>query len=197
MTPTAALQPLGININLTILQMIIECDFTNASDFVRERVVFMTEMKLMADSENRLFSVGWDEPQTIASLFKLKRAMHDSEFRIHLDREGLLVTMVRCLGIRWSFFFISIDWRQGKHIYSKICVIQRNFRRRFMHRRLSIDMVFSKAATAQKVLKDRLHHDVLWMIVLHCCRRTKPCLQQPPDGPLRWVKPQGHGQILA
>ena len=81
--------------------MIIECEFTNATDFVREHVVFLTGMKLMMDSSNhRLFSVCWDNPFTLVSLFKLKRAMHDSEFRIHLDRDGLLITMVRCLDIR-------------------------------------------------------------------------------------------------
>jgi len=180
--------------------MIIECEFTNASDFVREQVVFVTGMQLMIDSANRLFSVWWDESLILASLFKLKIAMHDSDFRIHLDRDGLLITMARCLGVRWTFFFVSINWRLGESIHFKIRQIQRAFRRRFMRRRLGVDMVFSNALFARGVLMGRgLNGDVVDVIISYYCTPATQCrhLQKPPDRPLRWVKPQSHGQIFA
>jgi hypothetical protein len=176
--------------------MIIECEFTNATNFVRERVVFLTGMKIMIDSEHRLFGVSWDgsKDQPTASLTKLHKAMHDSEFRIHLDREGFLVTMARCLGARWTVWYISIDWRPEERIYSKICVLQRAFRRRFMLRRLCIDRVFSKTAAACEMLKGRLHDDVLCMIVAYCMHIP---LQNPPYSPLSWIKRESDGQIFA
>jgi hypothetical protein len=182
--------------------MIIECEFTNASDFVRERVVFVTGMQLMVDSANRLFSVWWDDPLILASLFKLKIAMHDPEFGIYLERDGWLITMARCLGVRWTFFFISINWRQGERIHLKIRQVQRAFRRRFMRRRLGVDMVFSKALSAQRVLLTRgLNDDVVWVILSYyftpANRPYHGDLQKPPDRPLRWVKPQCHCQIFA
>ena len=177
--------------------MIIECEFTNATNFVRERVVFLTGMKFMIDSDNRLFAVSWDESkdQPTASLTKLHRTMHDSEFRIHLDREGFLVTMARCLGARWTVWFISINWWQGERMYSKLCLIQRAFRRRFMRRRLGIDRVFSKAAAACEMLKGRLHDDVLQMVVSYCTA-IDPCSQLTQHSPLRWIKSKGGGQIF-
>ena len=180
--------------------MIIECEFTNSSDSVRERVVFVTGMQLMIDSENRLFSVWWDDPLILASLFKLKIAMHDPEFGIYLERDGLLITMARCLGMRWTFFFISINWRLGERIHFKIRQIQRAFRRRFMHRRLGVDMVFSKALLARRVLKRRgLNDDVADVIISYYLTPVirHSGLQKPPDRPLRWVKPECHGQIFA
>ena len=65
--------------------MIIECEFTNATNFVRERVVFLTDFQIMIESENLIYAVYWDG--YFASIAKLNQAMHDSEFRIHLDRE--------------------------------------------------------------------------------------------------------------
>ncbi len=178
--------------------MIIECEFTNASDFVRERVVFVTGMRLMIDGGNRLFSVWWDDPLILASLFKLKIAMHDPEFGIYLERDGWLITMARCLGVRWTFFFISINWRQGERIHLKIRQVQRAFRRRFMHRRLGVDMVFSNALFARGVLMGRgLNGDVVDMIILYYCtpaiRQHHSVLQTHS---LKWVKPQCHGQIF-
>ncbi len=182
--------------------MIIECEFTNASDFVRERVVFLTGMRLMIDSGNRLFSVWWDDPLILASLFRLKIAMHDPEFGIYLERDGWLITMARCLGVHWTFFFISINWRQGESIHLKIRQVQRAFRRRFMRRRLGIDMVFSNALLAQRVLLTRgLNDDVVGVIISYYCTlafHQRHCnLEQPLGRPVRWVKPRSHDQILA
>ena len=173
--------------------MIIECEFTNASDSVRERVVFVTGMQLMIDSGNRLFSVWWDDPLILASLFKLKIAMHDPEFKIYLERDGLLITMARCLGMRWTFYTISINWRLGERIHFNICQIQRAFRRRFMRRRLVVDMVFSKALFARGVLMRRgLNADVADMIISYYCTPAirHSGLEKPSDRPLRWVKPE-------
>ena len=98
--------------------MLIECSFTNASEFVRERVLFLPGMRIMIDSDNRLFAVGWDESpnQPTASLARLHRAMHDSEFRIHLDRDGWLITMARCPPLQWVIWFIAVDEQQGHRI---------------------------------------------------------------------------------
>jgi hypothetical protein len=174
--------------------MIIECEFTNASDFVREKVSFLTQMSLMIDSDNQLFWIWWDDPLTIVSLFRLKKVMHDSEYRIHLDREGLLITMARCLDVRWTFFFISINWRQGERICLKIRQIQRAFRRRFMRRRLCVDKIFSKIVAVKKILKHRLHDDVVQMILLHYIgikRNSFPHLENS----IKWVKSPRDGQI--
>ena len=176
--------------------MLIECSFTNASEFVRERVVFLTGMRIMIDSDNRLFAVSWDESpnQPAASIGRLHRAMHDSEFRIHLDRDGLLITMARCLPLQWIIWFISVDELQGHGIYSKICILQRAFRRRFMRRRLRVDMVFSKASAARMSLANRLHGDVMGMVIFYC---TEIQFQKrSPDSPLRWNKPIRDGGIF-
>ena len=173
--------------------MLIECEFTNATDFVRERVVFLVGMKLMIDSNNRLFVINWEHDQEEISIPRLHRAMHDSEFRIHLDRDGLLITMAVRLE-RWSIWFIAISWQQGDFIYPKICIIRRAIRRWVMRKRLRIDRVFSKAAAAHRSLKNILNQDVLHMIVSRCIE-IKPRQQQYPENLLKWVKPQRDGQI--
>ena len=93
--------------------MLIECEFTNATDFVRERVTLLTGMRLLIDHSGLLYAVSWDEAkhQPAASIAKLHRAIHDSEFRIHLDREGYFITLARCLGAHWTIWFIGVDWR--------------------------------------------------------------------------------------
>jgi hypothetical protein len=174
-------------------RMLIECEFTNATDFVRERVVFLVGMKLMIDSNNRLFAINWEHDREEISLPRLHRAMHDSAFRIHLDRDGLLITMAVRLE-RWSIWFIAISWQQGDFIYPKICIIRRAIRRWVMRKRLRIDRVFSKAAAAQRSLKNILNQDVLHMIVSRCIE-MKPRQQQYPENLLKWVKPQRDGQI--
>ncbi len=168
--------------------MLIECSFTNASDSVRERVVFLTGMKIMIDDKNRLFAVTWDESkdQPTASLTKLHAAMHDSEFRIHLDRDGLLITMARCVPGRWMVWMIMVNERHGIRIYSKICILQRAFRRRFMRRRLGADLVFSKAVAARGLLVNRLDMDVLGLILSYC---LCPVIRTSPDSLLKWNKP--------
>ena len=175
---------------LVCIGMIISCEFTNATDFVRERVVFVVGMQLMIDSENRLFSVNWEHDKEDIS--RLHRAMHDPEFRIHLDRDGLLITMAVRLE-RWSIFFIAISWRQGDFIYPKLCIIRRAIRRWVMRKRLCIDRVFSKVAAAQRVLKNRLNQDVMHMVVLYCIQQD--CQQPYKDNLLEWVKPQRDGYI--
>ena len=176
--------------------MLIECSFTNASDFARERVVFLPGMRIMIDSDNRLFAVTWDESkdQPPASLANLHNAMHDSEFRIPLDRDGLLITMVRRPPVLWIVWFIMVDERQGNHIYSKIRVLQRAFRHRFMRRRLRVDMVFSKAAAARRLLANRLHGDVMGMIISYCSEIQ--FRKRSPDSPLRWNKSIRDGGIF-
>jgi hypothetical protein len=176
--------------------MLIECSFTNASDFARERVVFLPGMRIMIDSDNRLFAVTWDESpnQPAASLARLHTAMHDSEFRIHLDRDGWLITMARCPPLQWIIWFIGLNKWQGHHIYSKICILQRAFRRRFMRRRLCVDMVFSKAAAARRSLANRLHGDVMGMIISYCTEIQ--FRKRSPDSPLRWNKPIRDGGIF-
>ena len=144
---------------------------------------------------NRIFTVWWDNTKTAESVVKLHRAMHDPEFRICLDRDGWSIMMARCLDERWTFWFISINRPRGARFYSKLCLIQRAFRRRFMRRRLGVDRVFSKAAAACEMLKGRLHDDVLQMIVSYCTA-IDPCSQQPPDSPIIWVKPERDGQIF-
>jgi hypothetical protein len=57
--------------------MIIECEFTNASDFARERVTLLTGMRLLIDHKGLLYAVSWDESknQPDSSIAKLNRAM--------------------------------------------------------------------------------------------------------------------------
>ena len=188
--------------------MIIECEFTNATDFVRERVVFFTGLQIMIDSDNLIYSVSWDEGkiQPAASIAKLKRAMHDSEFRIHLDREGHFMTLARCLGINWTIWFIRVDWRPRNRIYFKLCILQRLFRRRVMLRRLSIDKIFSRAAASYRRLMNGLHGngDVVMMIIQHFLfivnnnntKSIEELHRLSPDSPLQWIKPHSDGQIF-
>jgi hypothetical protein len=172
--------------------MIIECEFTNATDFVRERVVFLTGMKLMIDSNGKLFAVCWEDYKEEVSLPHLRRAMHDPEFRIHLDRGGLLITMARCIE-RWTLWFISVDWRRGQLFYAKVRVLQRAIRAWVVRKRLSMDMVFSKSATARKLLEDRLNQDVMDMIIVYCTKRSS---HPPKHNSQIWVKPERDGQIF-
>jgi hypothetical protein len=160
---------------------------------VRERVVFVVGMQLMIDSDNRLFSVNWEHDKEEISLPHLHKAMHDPEFRIHLDRDGLLITMAGWPEI-WPIWFIAVNWRGGALFYRKICMIQRAIRRWAMRRRLCTDLVFSKAAAAQRVLESRLNQDVMHMVVSYCIQ--KDCQQQQhQDNLLEWVKPQRDGYI--
>jgi hypothetical protein len=69
--------------------------------------------------------------QPTALLAKRHTAMHDNKFRIHLDRDGLLITMALCLTGRWMVWLIMVNERQRGYIYSKICILQRAFCRRF------------------------------------------------------------------
>jgi hypothetical protein len=186
--------------------MIIECEFTNATDFSRERVVFLTGLQIMVDSGNLLYAVSWDESkcQPEASVGKLKRAMHDSEFRIHLDREGHFMTLARCLGVDWIVWFIGVDWRPRHKIYSSLCMLQRFFRRRVMLRLLSHGQIFSRAAAAHRLLLNRFHgnRDVVELIIqrfLFVSDDAKSMSSRifPPDSPLQWIKPHGDGQIFA
>jgi hypothetical protein len=173
--------------------MLIECEFTNATDFVRERVVFLVKMQLMIDSDNRLFVINWERDKEEISLLHLHRAMHDSRFRIHLDRDGLLITMAVYLE-RWSISFIAVSSRQADFIKPKICIIQRAIRRCVMRKRLRVDRVFSKAAAAQRVMKNRLNQDVMHMIVSYCME-IQHHQHRYQDNLLKWVKPQRDGKI--
>ena len=193
--------------------MIIKCEFTNASGFARERVVFLTGMQIMVDSDNLLYDVSWDaedkhhHEQSMGSIGKLHRAMHDSEFRIHLDRGGLFMTLARCLDIRWIIWFIRVDWRQRNEIYSKLCLLQRVFRHRVMHRRLTSDRIFSKAAAVQKLLTHKLrgNGDVVEMIIQYFVLAVNSAAKEwvgsrrllRPNSPVLWIKPHGDGQIFA
>ena len=165
--------------------MIISCEFTNAETSVRERVVFLTDMDLMIDGDNQVFSVWWDDANTAKSLVKLHTAMHEPEFRIYRYNSSLMMT--RCVGLvrNWTVWFISTN--SGERVYSKICMIQKAIRRWAMRRRLCTDLVFSKAAEAQRVLKNRLNQDVMHMVVLYCIQQD---CQQHQDDLLEWVKPQ-------
>jgi hypothetical protein len=181
--------------------MIIECEFTNATDFLREHVVFLTDLQIMIDSNNLLYAVEWDESknQPTASIGKLQRAMHDSEFRIHLDRGGHFMTLARCLGYDWTVWFIRVDWRPRNKIHSKLCVLQRFIRNRMMLRRLVDDKVFSRAAVSYRLLMHSLHEnsDVVIMIVEHFLFMKRTASHTlSPDSPLQWIKPHGDGQIF-
>jgi hypothetical protein len=187
--------------------MIIECEFTNASDFARERVTLLTGMRLLIDHAGLLYAVSWDESknQPDASIAKLNRAMHDSEFRIHLDREGYFITLARCLGARWTIWFIGVDWRPRNKLYSRLLLLQRAMRSRVMRWRLARDQPFSKAAAATEALTELygLNGDLVELIVhgYYLPRRshakTTRLTQPLPDGPFRWIKPERDGQIFA
>ena len=197
----------------------IGCEFTNASGFARERVVFLTGMQIMIDGDKLLYDVSWDakgetskkkQGEPMGSIGKLHKAMHDSEFRIHLDRGGLFMTLARCLDIRWIIWFIRVDWRQRNEIYSKLCILQRAFRHRVMRRRLSNDRIFSKAAAVQRHLTHKLkgNCDVITMIIQHYLLAVNNNSSSAankgvesrrllrPNGPVQWIKPHGDGQIL-
>jgi hypothetical protein len=181
--------------------MLIECEFTNATDYVRERVTLLTGMRLLIDHSGLLYAVSWDESkhQPTASIAKLHRAMHDSEFRIHLDREGYFITLARCLGAHWTIWFIGVDWRPRTALQSHLLCLQRAIRRRAMQRRLMGNRVFSKAVAARDVLTGRLrsNSDVVELILFHYVlwpKRTEAALHLRP---LRWVKPESDGQIFA
>ena len=183
--------------------MLIECEFTNATDYVRERVMLLTGMRLLIDHHGLLYAVSWDESkhQPAASIAKLHRAMHDSEFRIHLDREGYFITLARCLGANWTIWFIGVDWRPRNTLHSHLLRMQRVIRRRAMQRRLVGDRIFSKAVAARDVLIGRLcSSDMVELILFQYVLRpgrTESALHPRPDSPLRWVKPEGDGQIFA
>jgi hypothetical protein len=172
----------------------------------------------MIDGDKLLYDVSWDaegEPQQqqqpTGSIGKLHKAMHDSEFRIHLDRGGLFMTLARCLDIRWIIWFIRVDWRQRNEIYSKLCILQRAFRHRVMRRRLSNDRIFSKAAAVQRHLTHKLkgNCDVITMIIQHYLLAVNNNSSSAankgvesrrllrPNGPVQWIKPHGDGQIFA
>ena len=163
--------------------MIIQCEFTNARNSVRECVVFLTDMKLMIDSNDQPFYLWCDYPKTNKSMVNLQKAMQDPAFRIYLDRDGL--TMIGPMR-DWAVSCIAFNFGHRDRIYYKICIIQRAFRRRFMRRRLAIDRVFSKTAAACGVL--RLPDDVLRVVVAHCLAITHRS-QHPRSKPLKWVKP--------
>ncbi len=162
--------------------MIIECEFMHASNLLHERVLFLTDLQLLVDSNNLLYCVAWDESknQPTASIGKLHRAMHDSEFRIHLDKGGgHFMTLARCVGTDWTVWFIRVDWRPRNKIYFKLCVLQRYIRHRRMRRRLIGDKIFSRAAFAYTLLTNRLcgKGDVVMMVVrlfLICDRQQTP-----------------------
>ena len=154
--------------------------------------MFLTDTNLMINSENQLFSVWWDNPNTSESIVKLHKAMHDSEFRICRDPSAIM--MARCLG-NWTMWFISLSQRLGERVYSKICILQRALRRWFMRRRLCVDRVFSKAAAAYRLLKCRLHDNVLKMVVSYCME-IRPHSPHPPHSPLKWIKPERDGRIF-
>ena len=190
--------------------MIIECEFTNASGFARERVVFLTGMQIMIDTrDSLLYAVSWDESknQPMASIGKLQRAMHDSEFRIHLDRDCYFMTLARCLDYRWIIWFVGVDWRQSSTIYHSLRVLQRAFRQCVMHKRLHRDRIFSKATAAHIMLSNRLqgNSDVITIIIQHFMDAVNdnnnnhmPITKSlSPDSPLQWTKPHGDGQIFA
>jgi hypothetical protein len=182
--------------------MLIECEFTNATDFVRERVTLLTGMRLLIDHHGLLYAVSWDEAkhQPFTSLARLHRAMHDSEFRIHLDREGHFITLARCLGARWTIWFIGVDWRPRNALQSHLLRIQRVMRRRTMQRRLVGDRVFSKAVAARDVLvAGRLssNRDVVELILFQYVLWPKRTGSALHSRPLRWVKPERDGQIFA
>lgn len=174
-------------------RMIIECEFTNASDFKRERVVFLTSMQLMVDASRHLFGVHWERNKAEISLPHLHRAMHDSAFRIRLDRGGWLMTLAKWPLCQRSLWCISINEPRGVWFLAKICQIQKAIRRWVVRRRLEIDRVFSKAATANRMLLHRLNPDVVSMIVLYCMRQQCPLKFNPT---LKWIKPMRDGQIF-
>ena len=195
--------------------MIIECEFTNATNFVRERVVFLTDFQIMIESENLIYAVYWDG--YFASIAKLNQAMHDSEFRIHLDRESLRMTLARSLGTDWTYEiqFIAVDWRPRNKIYSKLHTLQRFLRHGIMIRRLSFDKIYSRATASYKQLMNRLqgNSDVVMMIVQHFLLFTNTTTTTtittfnmkstvvthivPHNSPLKWIKPDGDGHIFA
>jgi hypothetical protein len=167
--------------------------------------MLLTGMRLLIDHHGLLYAVSWDEEakhqpfRAFTSLARLHRAIHDSEFRIHLDREGYFITLARCLGARWTIWFIGVDWRPRNALQSHLLRIQRAMRRRTMQRRLVGDRVFSKAVAARDVLSGRLRSssDMVELILFHYVlwpKRTEAALHSCP---LRWVKPESDGQILA
>jgi len=190
---------------ITLHAMIIQCDFTNASDFVRERVVFLTDFQIMIDADNMIYTVSWDISGPTSSLEKLRRAMHDSEFRIHLDRAYLLMTLAKGLGsdLTWSIWMFGIDWRPRNAINAKLCTLQRFFRHGVALKRLNVDKIFSKAKALREQLVEKLqgNNDVVMKIIEHylcdaSVKKTNNLHRRFQDRPLHWIKPHGDGHIF-
>ena len=170
--------------------MLIECEFTNSvPTYARERVMLLTGMRLLIDQHGLLYAVSWDQAkhQPIASIAKLRRAMHDPDFRIQMSRAHCAIAMTRFIGAHWTFWVIRIDWRPRKALHTHLVRLQRAIRGWVMQRRVR---VWSKAVAAREVLIERLRCGDLVETILfrYVLRSTAPLLR--PDGRVRWVKPE-------
>ena len=180
--------------------MIIECEFTNSTDFARERVFVLTGMGMLIDREGLVFGIEWGD-QPMVSVAQLHTAIHDSEFRIYLDRDGHFITMAKCVQARWTIWFIKVVSSAREALYSSILILQRTFKRWGVRMRSYRKLLGQRISLSFVMLMCRLHgnSDVALMVVdasLSVRPRMRPASEQPPDGPFRWVKPQSDGQIL-
>ena len=177
--------------------MIVECEFTNASDLKRERVVFLTDMQLMTNGQ-RPFRVFWEydhlrkRTSATLTLMHLHRAMHDPEFRVQMETDTLIMA-------KWPLdqracWFLMFHHEQC--LMARILRIQAAVRRWVMHRRLCVDRIFSKAAAANRILLSagQLNQDTVDMILLYSMR---------PNGPSNhhnnftvWSKSECDGQVF-
>lgn len=179
--------------------MLIRCEFTNSTDFMRERVVLLTNMRMLVDGDGLLFRLVWDcsSDQPTTSIGKLHTAMHDSGFRMYLDRGGRYITMGKNLNaLHSTIWFIGVWQMDSAGFYSKLSIAQRTCRCWLARRGLSRRRLFWKTVAARAVLgRLLLNTDVVGLIVA----RSLPVrsAQFRPDGPLVWIKPESDGEIFA
>jgi hypothetical protein len=177
--------------------MIVECEFTNASDLKRERVVFLTDMRLMTNGQ-RPFRVFWEydrmrkRTSVTLTLMHLHRAMHDSEFRIQMETDTLIMAKWP-LDQRACWFLMFHDEQMAP-----ILRIQAAVRRWVMHRRLCVDRMFSKAAAASRILSaGQLNQDTVDLILLYSIRPNGPSSHHSSKNNfIVWSKSECDGQIF-
>jgi hypothetical protein len=185
--------------------MIIHCEFTNASNLVREHVTFLTGMRIMVDGNSEMCGVAWDASadQPMASINKLRRAMHESGFRVHLDKDKFFMIMIKRIDVRQIIWLIGVDWTKSNQYERKLRLLQRSIRSWIVRGKINRERKFSRAQAANELLKVRLrgNHDVILIIInsflsMPATGNSRGS-QLAPNRPLYWVKPHSDGQILA
>ena len=114
------------------MKMIIKCESTDAT----KRIVLLTGMQVLIDSNNTLHGIEWDASKIQPYPSQPHHtAIHRHDFRVlHMDTEYNSLTLAKCLGTLWTVWFIRTI--ESHSLLSSTLHLQRSTRQWLTRRKL-------------------------------------------------------------